>query len=300
MLALSLLKRSPKSYSFLRLLFPLPSRRTLQSVLSNVHFTAGINAHVFGALQHSLQKMSDRDRYCCLLFDEMSIRENVRFNQKVDCIEGFEDYGTERTRSIANHALLFMVRGLHRKWKQPVAYYFIRGSTKANLLVRFLNEVLGACQNAGIQVVATVCDMAANNVKALKLLGATRRKPFFKFQDREMVTVYDPPHLLKCTRNLFLKYDVQFESERIHNRPFVTAKWEHILNVYKWDKQKTVRLLYKLTDAHLAPVAQDAMKVSLAAQVMSHTVGATVNSVSSEGKEHCSAFTVFVMRHNIR
>jgi len=144
MLALSLLKRSPKSYSFLRLLLPLPSRRTLQSVLNTIHFAAGINAHVFGALQHSLQRMSDRDRYCCLLFDEMSIRENVRFNQKLDCIEGFEDYGTERTCRIANHALLFMVRGLHRKWKQPVAYYFIRGSTKANLLERLLKEVLGA------------------------------------------------------------------------------------------------------------------------------------------------------------
>jgi hypothetical protein len=40
---------------------------------------------------------------------------------------------------------------------------------------------------------------------------------------------------------------------------------EHILNVYKWDKRKIVRLCYKLTDAHLAPVGQDAMKVSLAA-----------------------------------
>ena len=59
MLALSLFKRSPKSYSFLRLLLPPPSRRTLQSVLSTVHFAAGINANVFGALQHSLQKMSD-------------------------------------------------------------------------------------------------------------------------------------------------------------------------------------------------------------------------------------------------
>ena len=125
-------------YSFLRLLLPLPSRCTLQSILSTVHFAAGINARVFGALQHSVQKMSDRDRYCCLLFDEMSIRENVHFSQKLDCIEGFEDYGTERTRWIANHALLFMVRGLHRKWKQPVTYYFIRGSTKAELLVRFI------------------------------------------------------------------------------------------------------------------------------------------------------------------
>jgi len=74
--------------------------------------------------------------------------------------------------------------------------------------------------------------MGAYNVKALRMLGVTRRKPFFTFQNREIVTVYDPPHLLKCTRNLFLKYDVQFESELMHNQLPVTAKWEHILNVY--------------------------------------------------------------------
>ena len=79
--------------------------------------------------------------------------------------------------------------------------------------------------------------MGANNVKALRLLGATRRKPFFKFQNRETETVYDPPRLLKCTRNLFLKYDVQFEPELMHNQIPVTAKWEHISNVYEWDKQ---------------------------------------------------------------
>ena len=56
MLALSLLKRSPKSYSFLRLLLPLPSRHTLPSILITVHFAAGISVHVFGAHQHSLQK----------------------------------------------------------------------------------------------------------------------------------------------------------------------------------------------------------------------------------------------------
>jgi hypothetical protein len=68
----------------------------------------------------------------------MSIRENVRFNQKLDRIEGFEDYGTERTSRIANHALLFMIRGVNQKWKQPVSYNFSHGSTKANLLVRYL------------------------------------------------------------------------------------------------------------------------------------------------------------------
>jgi len=35
-----------------------------------------------------------------------------------------------------------------------------------------------------------------------------------------------------------------------------------------------------------------AMKVSLAAQVMSHTVGASLTSVASQGKERCSSFIV--------
>jgi hypothetical protein len=292
-LALALLKRSPKSYILLQTLFPLPSRRTLQSVLNTVHFTAGINAHVFGALKHSAQTMSDKDRYCILMFDEMSIRENLCFKQKLGCIEGFEDFGSQgRTSNIANHALVFMVSGLHQKWKQPVAYYFSRRSTKAEMLTQILKEVLDACQNAGLQVVATVCDMGANNIKALKLLGATQSKPFFKFQDQDIVTVYDPPHLLKCTRNLFLKYDVQFESELMGNQLPVVAKWEHILNVRKWDKGNIVHLLYKLTDAHLCPTAQCTMKVSLAAQVMSHTVAASLNATASKGKEHCSAFFV--------
>jgi hypothetical protein len=88
---LSIVKRSPRSYAFLRSLFPLPSRRTLQSLLNNVQFRTGINAHVFSVLKDNVQTMSDKDHLCCLMFDEMSFREHLRFNQKIDCIEGFED-----------------------------------------------------------------------------------------------------------------------------------------------------------------------------------------------------------------
>jgi len=95
-LTLSLFKRSPKSYILLQMLFHLPSGRTLQSLLNTVHFRTGINTHVFDALHHSLQKMSEKDRYCCHLFDEMFIRENVWINQKFDCIEGFEDLRSQK------------------------------------------------------------------------------------------------------------------------------------------------------------------------------------------------------------
>jgi hypothetical protein len=46
-------------------------------------------------------------------------------------------------------------------------------SIKGETLVIFLIEVLDACDNVGLVVIATVFDMGANNVKALKLLGAT-------------------------------------------------------------------------------------------------------------------------------
>ena len=108
-LALSLLKCGPKSYILLEI-FSLP----LQTLLNIVPFKTGINTHVFDALRHCLQKISEKDQYCCCLFDEMSIRENMWFNQKFDCIEGFEDLGSQGgTCNIVNHAQLFMVCCLH-------------------------------------------------------------------------------------------------------------------------------------------------------------------------------------------
>ena len=76
--------------------------------------------------------------------------------------------------------------------------------------------------------VATVCDKGTNSVKALKLLGATRRKPFFQFQNQAIATISDPPHPQKCTRNFFLKCDMQDRSERLDGQLSVIAKWEHI------------------------------------------------------------------------
>jgi len=78
------------------------------------------------------------------------------------------------------------------------------------MLINFLMDVLDACQNAGLEVVATVCDMGAN-----KLLGVSEMTSFFRFQDREIVAIFDPPHLLKCTSNLFLKHGVENEKFEI-------------------------------------------------------------------------------------
>jgi len=56
-LAISIQKCNPRSYTFLWSLFPLPSRRTLQSLLNTVQFRTSINAHVFSILKDNVQTM---------------------------------------------------------------------------------------------------------------------------------------------------------------------------------------------------------------------------------------------------
>jgi hypothetical protein len=73
-----------------------------------------------------------------------------------------------------------MLYGLCKKQKQPVAFYLICRSTKGEMFVNFLMEVLDACHNAGLVIVST---MVANNVKALKQLNVSERNPFFWFRD---------------------------------------------------------------------------------------------------------------------
>jgi len=71
-LAVAILNCSPRSYAFLRSLFPLPSRRNLRSLLNTVQFRKGINAHVLTVLKDNVQIMSEKDRVCCLMYDKMS------------------------------------------------------------------------------------------------------------------------------------------------------------------------------------------------------------------------------------
>lgn len=53
-----------------------------------------------------------------------------------------------------------------------------------------MNEVLDDCNNALLKIVVTVYDMGANNAKDLKLLGATKSKQFFRY-NQEIATIYD-------------------------------------------------------------------------------------------------------------
>jgi hypothetical protein len=48
-----------------------------------------------------------------------------------------------------------------------------------------------------------LCVTCVSTVKAIKLLSVSEKTPLFSF-----AAIFDPPHLLKCVCNLFLKHNV--------------------------------------------------------------------------------------------
>ncbi|RVE41902.1 hypothetical protein evm_013452 [Chilo suppressalis] len=237
-IALRLYKRSPATYHLLRRLWCLPAPSTLKNILRNFHLTVGINEKVFKTLKkYSLTQDPINNEYV-LMFDEMSIKKHLFYNIKEDKVEGYQDHGNHgRSPHEATHALVFMVAGIRKKKKQPVAFYLSSSNVTADRLSVLIKEVLSQCFESGINIAATVCDMGGVNRRALTVLGASKEAPFITFKCHEVVTLFDSPHLLKCFRNMFLKYNIRCKTNITSNNVAGQglAKWNHIEMFYEID-----------------------------------------------------------------
>lgn len=294
-LALSIFKQSPKAYNYLSTIFSLPSPKTLNLLLQNIPFYPGLNKHIIENLKNQSQKLSENDRNCILLFDEMALNVGLKYDLKKDYIFGFQDFGPDnRSSEFADHVLVFMIRGLRKKWKQPVSYYFCKGSTSTLTLSNLITDVITAINEAGFKVRATVSDQGKTNVAAINnLLKITNQKIVsagevntyvgYVVNNVEVLHIYDPPHLLKCVRNNLLTKDVTFLKDGKKYR----ASWSYIVNLYELDKKNELlelRALPKLTDMHIYADKMKKMKVSSAAQIFSQRVASTMKLMCNHGK----------------
>jgi len=71
----------------------------------------------------------------------MCLNSGLNYNSSSDIIDGFIDTGVYRSQMFGDHVLVFMIRGIKKKFKQPICYTFCQGATKQDELVRQLKEV---------------------------------------------------------------------------------------------------------------------------------------------------------------
>lgn len=82
-------------------------------------------------LKSAVGKLSDLDKYCTIGFDKVALTHHLQYCHSEDYIDGFIDFGDTRIPDYATHSL---IRGINRKNKQPVAYYFTQNLSSMELV----------------------------------------------------------------------------------------------------------------------------------------------------------------------
>ena len=289
LLSLSLWRGAKKNYKLLRKILDLPGPSTLAEFMTRLHFDVGENAHYFEHLAKVVRKFRPRDRACAVMWDETQVKKFLKYNEKKDKVEGFQDYGDGVDgRDKTDKCLVFLVQSLSKKWKQPVAYYFAQDEVPAKTLVRLIVAVISHLQAAGFDVRSTVCDQGGNNRKAVtalqrkfqpprpervplcdacKLKKKSRQGPFSKADCREcrinsIRPAVNPYFRINNDTNIWHFWDPPHLIKNLRNS-FMNydidigdgkvAKWDHLRQLHKQDGLDGTfyHIALKLTDDHL-------------------------------------------------
>lgn len=96
----------------------------------------GLNEPVFKILKKFVKtqkRCNNEYKYTCLM--RCHWKKNLNYECKSDLVESFEDHSTQgRLGLIANFVLVFMIVGIRKKVKQPIAHYFSSGFATAHRL----------------------------------------------------------------------------------------------------------------------------------------------------------------------
>lgn len=272
--ALALYYQSPRAYKFLSKLFRLPCVGMLHLWLRKINIKAVWNHASLMLMQNKAKKMRDSDKLCGIVFDAVHLQEHLSYNSVTDTVEGTEYLGELGTSNkVANYAIVFMVRGLRRKWKQLVGHFFYKGALKTSTLKAMLISAVQRVQQTGFIVKFVTCDQDGSNRALFKALQMTHEKPVFSVDNVDIHWFNDAPHLLKSVRNNLRKYDAKVAEK--------TVSWRHVRGFYEKDKNQGIKLAPKLTDPHIEKRGYSDMKVKFAAQIFSRTVAAGVYTHAS-------------------
>ena len=126
-----------------------------------------------------------------LLFDEMSIKEFVQYRSATDRVEGFENLGEVGTSHfVANHALVFMVRGLYSKWKQPIGYVLRSGPVHKDKLIVLIKLCFEKLEETDL-VKVIICDQGSNNRSCFQNMKVSASHPYITHKNPKIFCMYD-------------------------------------------------------------------------------------------------------------
>lgn len=273
---------------------PLPSLRTLRRRLENVHFEPGILHEVFEFLSIKVGNFKDtHERDCVITVDEMAITPAKIYDPALKVYLGNVNLAGHSSEKVANHALVIMLGGITRRWKQTVAYYFTGSSVDGRVYKDILYEIISKTEKLGLSVVAIISDMGAANQAFWKLCGVTagrhaRIKNYIQHPtdtNKKIYILADVPHLFKNIKNMLVTnrtIDITIDMQIRFNLPTRVVDIQHVEDVIKYQKPLQFKLAPKLTEEDLTPTHFNKMRVKKSTNVVSHDVSSALKFLCEE------------------
>ena len=293
---LSLAAKSPSCYEELRnsKVLKLPSQRCLKDYRNAIRPQRGFQKEVLEELTSLTNSYFDVQRYVVLLFDEMKVMSNLVLDKVTGELIGFTDLGDpdlnfgvlEKSNEIATHALAFLLRGVCTELKFCLSHFATTGATAAQLMPLFWEAVCHLETRCNLWVIATTSDGAAPNRRFYRL-HAELDGDGAKDVCYRTINIYAPhrfiyffadaPHLIKTTRNCLLHSGSGTCTRYMWNDGHHIL-WQHITQMFFQDLDNGLKLLPKLTSEHINLNSYSVMRVNLAAQVLSASMAAVLET----------------------
>ena len=307
--------KSSKAYDGLRQFLNLPSQRTLYDYSHYTEHGTGFQEKVTEQfVSECIKNSNDNEcsQYVGILFDEVRIKADLVYDKHSGELVGYVDLDkvgnefmnlhyalNDANQSIAKFLLVVMIRGVTTALKYPLATFATDG-IKATFIDTVIWEAMEIVEiDTCMKVLFLCCDGATPNRKFFKIHDQLNPRLYkidnpFTEEDRQIFFISDPPHLLKTTRNCFSN---SFSHRRTRNlcKDNRSISWMHIVNLYQDHCEGTVyRLCPKLSRKHIDITAFSAMKVSLAAQVFSKSVGLALSYAYGDAVVETSKFVLLM------
>ena len=302
---LSLASKSASAYDELRSskILRLPSRRTLTDYKNAIKPSPGFNPEVIQELCKVAEDLKDWQRFVCLSFDEMKVKENLVFDKHTEKLVGFVDLGDPDLNYsnfsedvLAKYALVFYVRGIASDLIFSFAYFATDGVNARQIMSLFWEAVSYLELTCKLPVVACVSDGASPNRKFYKMHHADDNdevqhkaiNPFCK--DRFVYFFADAPHLIKTMRNCMHHSGHSQHATRLMWNDGKEILWSHIFKLAQDELDRDIKLNPKLTMDHVQLNPFSKMNVKLATQVLSQTTANILFNYYPEGTHGTADF----------
>ncbi|XP_045028558.1 uncharacterized protein LOC123471390 [Daphnia magna] len=138
--------KSHTAYVHLRAngLLPLPSLSTMRRLLSSAECKFGFNSLALEHISEASKGLQPFERWGTLMWDEISITKDMRFDTRSLKWKGIVDYAGETTimvpNGLADHVLMFVFRPFLQGWIQPFAWFGTKGGAPGVVLLELVTK----------------------------------------------------------------------------------------------------------------------------------------------------------------